>query len=121
MEYTTKISIPGAPLKRDTEYQKQQKREKFKRRAAVEPVIGHLKSDYRLSRNYLKGFMGDEINLLMACTAFNMKKWMNDYIRLLFALKILYSNSKKTGQTQQFENLFGSFMVTLLSFLTIKP
>lgn len=121
VEYTTKISIPGAPLKRDTEYQKQQKREKFKRRAAIEPVIGHLKSDYRLSRNYLKGFMGDEINLLMACTAFNMKKWMNDYIRLLFALKILYSNSKKTGQTQQFENLFGSFMVTLLSFLTIKP
>lgn len=116
----TKISIPGNPLKRDTEYQKQKKREKFKRRTAIEPVIGHLKSDYRLSRNYLKGFIGDEINLLMACTAFNMKKWMNDYIRLLFALKILHSYSIKTKQEKQFSNLFGDLLVELLETLSSK-
>lgn len=33
----TTISIPATSLKRDTEYQKQKKREKFKRRAAIEP------------------------------------------------------------------------------------
>jgi len=75
----TKISMPGTPLKRDTKYQREQKRKKFKRRAAIEPVIGHLKSDFRLARNYLKGFIGDEINLLLAAAAFNLKKWMNMY------------------------------------------
>jgi IS5 family transposase len=36
-----------------------------KRRAAIEPIIGHLKSDFRLSRNLLKGQVGDEINVLI--------------------------------------------------------
>lgn len=80
----TTISIPGVHLKRDTEEQKEAKREKFRRRAAIEPIIGHLKNHYRLSRNYLKGFIGDQINLLMAATAWNMKKWMNSFIHALF-------------------------------------
>ena len=84
----TKICVPDKALKRDTKYQREQKRKKFRRRAAVEPIIGHLKSDYRLSRNYLKGFIGDEINLLMAASAWNLKKWMNNFIQLLFVLKI---------------------------------
>jgi hypothetical protein len=41
-----------------------------KRRAAIEPIIGHLKSDFRLSRNLLKGQIGDEINVLMAVKGF---------------------------------------------------
>ena len=82
----TNISIPGTVLKRDSEYQKEKKRKMFRRRAAIEPIIGHLKSDHRLSRNYLKGFVGDEINLLMAATAFNLKKWMNNYLQMLLAL-----------------------------------
>jgi IS5 family transposase len=80
----TTICIPATPLKRDSEYQKQKKREKFKRRAAIEPIIGHLKSDFRLARNYLKGFIGDQINLLLAATAWNMKKWMNIYFWSVF-------------------------------------
>jgi IS5 family transposase len=83
----TTICIPDKPKKRDTNYQKEQKRKKFKRRAAIEPIIGHLKSDYRLSRNYLKGFVGDEINLLLAATAWNLKKWINHFLELLFVLK----------------------------------
>jgi len=80
----TLICIPDNPKKRDTKYQREQKRKKFRRRAAIEPIIGHTKSDYRLSRNYLKGFIGDEINLLMAATAFNLKKWMNHFLMLIF-------------------------------------
>ena len=80
----TKISIPGVHLKRDTEGQKEEKRKKFRRRAAIEPIIGHLKYDYRMARNYLKGFIGDQINLLMAASAWNMKKWMNNFIHALF-------------------------------------
>jgi IS5 family transposase len=47
-----------------------------KTRAAIEPIIGHLKSDFRLSRNLLKGQVGDEINVLMAACAWNLKKWL---------------------------------------------
>jgi putative transposase len=47
-------------------YQKDKKRKQCRRRAAIEPIIGHLKSDYRMARNYLKGAIGDRINLLMA-------------------------------------------------------
>ena len=38
-------------------------KKKFRRRAAIEPIIGHLKSDHRMQRNYLKGFISDQINL----------------------------------------------------------
>ena len=47
-----------------------------KRRATIEPIIGHLKSDFRLSRNMLKGQIGDEINVLMATCAWNLRKWL---------------------------------------------
>ena len=40
-----KISIPSTPKKSDTPYGKQKNKEKFQRRAAIEPIIGHLKSD----------------------------------------------------------------------------
>jgi hypothetical protein len=36
----------------------------------------HLKSDFRLSRNLLKGQVGDEINVLMAACAWNLRKWL---------------------------------------------
>jgi len=46
----------------------------LKRRNAIEPVIGHLKEDHGMARNYLKGRIGDEINALMASCGFNLKK-----------------------------------------------
>ena len=45
-------------------------------RAAIEPIIGHLKSDHRLCRNFLKGIAGDAINLLLAATAWNLRTWL---------------------------------------------
>lgn len=72
----TKIILPGAPLKRDNRYQRDKKRKRCRRRAAIEPLIGHLKSDHRLGRCYLKGSIGDAINLLMAACAWNLKKWL---------------------------------------------
>ena len=86
----TVICIPDSPKKRDTKYQKEQKRKKFRRRAAIEPIIGHIKSDHRMQKNYLKGFIGDEINLLLAASAFNLKKWMNNFLMILFLVKIVY-------------------------------
>ena len=42
----TRIILPGKALKRDTRYQRSKQRKQCKRRAAIELVIGHLKSDY---------------------------------------------------------------------------
>jgi IS5 family transposase len=53
------------------------KRKRHGRRAAIEPVIGHLKKDYRLARNYLKGITGDEINVLLSAAAMNFKRVIN--------------------------------------------
>ena len=66
----TSIVLPGKALKQDSRYQRDKKRKQCKRRAAIEPIIGHLKSDYRMARNYLKGAIGDRINLLRAAGHF---------------------------------------------------
>jgi len=55
----------------------QSRRAKHKRRAAIEPVIGHLKHDYRMVRNLLKGSYGDAVNLMLAASAMNFKRMMN--------------------------------------------
>lgn len=52
-------------------------RKKHCRRAAIEPVIGHLKQDYRLIKNYLKGTIGDAINLMLSAAAMNFKRVIN--------------------------------------------
>jgi IS5 family transposase len=81
------IILPGKALKKDNHYQREKKRKRCRRRAAIEPIIGHLKSDYRLSRNFLKGILGDEINLLLAAAAWNIKKWLNAIFWLLFLFR----------------------------------
>ena len=42
-------------------------------RAAIEPVISHLKHDCRMLRNFLKGVIGDKINAILAGAAFNFR------------------------------------------------
>ena len=96
---STIISTPDyRPLKRDTEYQKRSKRKKFRRRAAIEPVIGHLKTDFRMNQNYLWGEDSPQINAFLAATGWNLKKMMKQlkeefknlalYIYQLLFLKI---------------------------------
>ena len=41
-------------------------RREMKRSAAVEPVIGHIKAEHRMGRNYLKGRDGDRSNAVLA-------------------------------------------------------
>tara|TARA_R110002033_G_scaffold160593_1_gene196995 strand:+ start:33647 stop:34687 length:1041 start_codon:yes stop_codon:yes gene_type:complete len=72
----TQINIPRPPLKKDSEYQKRKKRKHFRRRAAIEPIIGHLKSGHRVARNFLKGQTGDAINFIMAAAGFDFRKLM---------------------------------------------
>ncbi len=71
-----KISTPKPGLKSDSQYQKRKKRKKFRRRAAIEPVIGHLKTDFRMAQNYLHGRASPRINAMLAATGWNLKKMM---------------------------------------------
>jgi transposase, IS5 family len=68
------------------------KRKKHSRRAAIEPLIGHLKSDYRMNRNFLKGVIGDQINVLLSAAAMNFKRVMNLWKQrhFNFLLKIVF-------------------------------
>jgi IS5 family transposase len=56
----------------------------FKRRSAIEPVIGHMKQDNRMDRNYLKGTEGDEMNAILAACGFNLRKLLRAFIWLIF-------------------------------------
>ena len=83
-----RIITPDKPKASDTKYQKQQKRKKCRARAAIEPIIGHLKTDFLMELNYLLGEKGIQINALMAATAWNLKKMMeklkNELLRFIF-------------------------------------
>ena len=59
----------------------------MKRRAAVEPVIGHLKEDHRMGRNYLAHRAGDAANAVLAATGYNFRRLIR-WLRLLL-FKIL--------------------------------
>ena len=79
----TEILTPRRPKKSDTPCQRRNARMRFRRRAAIEPVIGHVKHDHRMARNFLKGVLGDAINLFMAAAAFNFRKWMRKAAQFL--------------------------------------
>ena len=72
-----KVMIPDVPKSSDTVYTKKKKHGLFRKRAGIEPVIGHCKSDHRLGRNFYKGLFGDSVNVMLAALAFNFKRVMN--------------------------------------------
>ena len=61
-------------------------RREMKRRAAVEPVIGHIKAEHRMDRNYLKGRLGDRINAVLAAAATTsglLLRWLAEFLRVI--------------------------------------
>ncbi len=60
----------------------------MKRRAAVEPVIGHLKEDHRMGRNYLAHSSGDAINAVLAAVGYNFRLLLRWLRLLLFRILI---------------------------------
>jgi IS5 family transposase len=71
------IVIPRPLHKGTSKYEKLKTRKRFRARAGIEPIIGHIKHDHRMLRNYLKGTQGDSINTMLAAAAFNLKKKIN--------------------------------------------
>ena len=61
-------------------------RREMRRRAAVEPTIGHVKLEHRMERNYLKGREGDRINAVLAAAGYNfglLLRWLAGLLRAL--------------------------------------
>ena len=89
----TDILIPSVPKKSDTYYKQKKISNAHKKRAAIEPIIGHIKSDHRLNRNFYKGVVGDNVNIMLAAAAFNFKRMMNKWKSsfLLFFQKLFLS------------------------------
>ncbi len=63
-------------------------RREMRRRAAVEPVIGHVKAEHRMDRKYLKGRDGDRANAVLAAAGYNFNlliRWFEALLRALIA------------------------------------
>ena len=58
------------------------------KRAGIEPTIGNLKADHRLSRNFYKGVKGDAINVLLTAAAYNFKRAMRVLLYLIKRISI---------------------------------
>lgn len=82
------------------------RRKRHRRRAAIEPVIGHLKQNYRLGRNFLKGVNGDQINVLLAAAAMNFKRVMNLWKQGILDLLYWLIQAVKVLLTQKLEMTF---------------
>lgn len=83
----------------------------LKRRSAIEPIFGHLKSDNRLERNLLKGKDGDHINAVLAACGFNLRKlyavfflpilkWLDNRITEIHFSSVLKLNDESLGFIQ---------------------
>ena len=91
-DYKFKVYISGQK-RRVTE---QIKRE-LRRRSAVEPVIGHLKSDHRMSRNHLAHTAGDAINAVLAAAGYNFRRllaWLAFWLAIFWAAVVAEIESR---------------------------
>jgi transposase, IS5 family len=60
----------------------------MRRRSAVEPVIGHIKNEHRMGRNFLAHAEGDAINAILAAAGYNFSlllNWLKAFLCLLIA------------------------------------
>jgi transposase, IS5 family len=64
----------------------------LRRRAAVEPVIGHIKAEHRMGRNYLAYPTGDAINAVLAAVGYNFRRLLAWLAFLLSAITLAIAN-----------------------------
>jgi IS5 family transposase len=79
----------------------------LKRRNAIEPGFGHLKSDNRMSRNYPEGSDGDQINAILSGCGFNMRKLLavfslSQFLYRLFVRLLLVEWFRKSQKSYSF-------------------
>ena len=68
---------------------------------AIEPIIGHLKSDHRMGRCYLKGQLGDSMNAVLAAAGYNIRWLLRQIVKKgLTFLEQFFCACKKWGCRQ---------------------
>src|SRR5213079_1745774 len=92
-------------------------RREMRRRAAIEPVIGHLKQDHRMGRNYLTGRDGDRINAVLAAAGYNfslLRRWFEDFLRVLLSISVMaeqrcapHSRARRSSRTTAKHSVMG--------------
>jgi transposase, IS5 family len=70
----------------------------MRRRAAIEPVIGHTKNEHRLGRNYLAGQAGDAINAVLAAAGYNFRRILA-WLASLFLMILMLLNARPQDDT----------------------
>ena len=75
------IDIVGRYLPKDPT-----RRKWMKRRAAIEPLIGHLKNDNGFRRNHLKGIQGDKQAAVLSACGYNLRQCLRAIARRLASL-----------------------------------
>jgi IS5 family transposase len=68
----------------------------LRRRSAIEPIIGHLKTDNPMERNYLKGKEGDRMNAMLSACGFNMRKLLRAFLFPILQWVFTADNRDKT-------------------------
>jgi IS5 family transposase len=97
---------PTVSIKHRGKYKRLSDKERrlLKRRQAIEPIIGHLKSDHRMNRCHLKGANGDAIHAVLCAAGYNIrwllrmirKKGLGLYFLLIKLLTLIFLWSKSS-------------------------
>ena len=89
----TRLLTPSVPLKTDSPYDQRKQRIRFCKRAGLEATISHLKQYFRMGKCYLKRELGDQINVILAAAAYNLRQWIRLRLDPFFVpfLRILIS------------------------------
>jgi IS5 family transposase len=69
----------------------------LKRRQAIEPMIGHTKSDHRMDRCWLQGALGDALHALSCAAGYNIRWLLRAIARLgpmLILLRLLMATTR---------------------------
>ena len=106
---------PGVSIKHRGKYKSLTEKERrlLKRRQAIEPIIGHLKSNHRMNRCHLKGQEGDAIHAVLCAAGYNIrwllrmirKKGIRLYLTLIKALGLgrLLAEISATSHIERFK------------------
>lgn len=97
------VHLSGSSTRKLTRSQKKRRR----RRSAVEPKIGHLKSDNRMRRCFLKGLAGDAVNVVLAAAGSNLRKLLG-----AMASAIILQLSCHPSTARRPQNVFPLSLIT---------
>ena len=97
-----KVHIVGRGFKKLT----RSLRRWYKRRSAIEPIIGHMKNDGELGRNYLAGVEGDKINAVMCGCGQNMRKLLRGLSFLRFFSSVFMSLARASARINNSARVF---------------